>query len=114
MTFDNVFWQLVVSNAAGAGIGALAAFLFTIWITRLQARRDIERQDREERARNLAALRRVIDSCMQTMEETTNWKRQIIVALKAETEEIRKGLSSGLSLQGLDALIQRKGTFFKF
>lgn len=79
------FWGQVIASA----IGAMAAFLFALWQSRLQNERERRLRQLEDRARDVLVLKSAIDASTQNLEELVNYKSQTIRALGDEAALLR-------------------------
>lgn len=107
-------WSGLVSNTAGAFVGALAAFGFAIWFYRIQRRSEKAERLASELAANLLSLRTAIVASMQTLEEAVGFKRQVVLPMMAEAIHVRRIVDSRLSVEQVLTAIQSQMTFFKF
>lgn len=83
------FWANFVANAGGAAIGAIAAFIFGIWLARIEFANERRERQNERRETDTLSLKAAIDSSWQNMEELLNLKGQIVVPLLQEVAELQ-------------------------
>lgn len=106
-------WEGLALSGLAAFIGAAAAFIFAIWLWRMQRAEEHRRALLTRRATDLLALRSTISICMQNLEETLNFKQQVGVAMTAEGRLLQQLLDGQPSVPKLLQGIQSHETYFK-
>lgn len=87
MNFD---WAEFASNAAAAAIGAVAAFVFAIWLAKIENKRQARERLLETKRTNMIATMSAVDACAQNIEELINIKEQWTVNLSADANKVRQ------------------------
>lgn len=103
------FW----GQAAAAAVGALAAFLFALWQSRLQNERERRGRQLEKRDVDVLALKSAIDASSQNLEELVNYKSQTLEALSNEALQMRNLLENEASMPEVVALAATLRNFFQ-
>ena len=110
---QNLDWFGFWGQAVAAAIGALAAFLFALWQSRLQNERERRARQLEKREIDVLALKAAIDACSINIEELVNYKSQTLESLSDEASLMRELLERNAPIEEIAALAGGLPNFFQ-